>query len=84
LVPVHFSECRLAEWGHREILGRNDARTTATIVYYLKTSARITKSEEMTTELVAEFPTPAVPPFVFIPWKQPIVPSPDLGPSIRG
>src|SRR4029077_8218027 len=39
-----------------------------------RTSARITKSEERTTELVAESPTPAVPPCVRIPWKQPIVP----------
>lgn len=37
-------------------------------------SARITKSEDMTTELVAEIPTPAVPPCVRIPWKQPIIP----------
>src|SRR6202047_1977207 len=38
------------------------------------TSARMTNSEERTTELVAESPTPAVPPCVTIPWKHPIIP----------
>src|SRR5208337_2646753 len=38
------------------------------------TSARMTKSEDRTTELVAENPTPAVPPLARIPWKHPIVP----------
>src|SRR5580658_4050096 len=33
------------------------------------TSARIINSDESTTELVAERPTPAVPPLVRIPWK---------------
>src|SRR5271166_4074377 len=34
------------------------------------TSARITNSEDKTTELVAARPTPAAPPWVRIPWKQ--------------
>src|ERR1700674_2156481 len=38
------------------------------------TSARMTKSEDRTTELVAERPTPAAPPCVRIPWKHPMVP----------
>jgi len=38
------------------------------------TSARMTKREDSTTELVAERPTPSVPPSLFIPWKHAIVP----------
>ena len=34
------------------------------------TSAKITNSEDKTTALVAERPTPSVPPCVRIPWKQ--------------
>src|SRR5580658_2615997 len=44
------------------------------IIFTKMTSARMTKSEERTTELVAESPTPAVPPCVRMPWKQPIMP----------
>src|SRR5271154_6372153 len=36
------------------------------------TSARITNSEDKTTELVAARPTPAAPPCVRIPWKHAI------------
>ena len=38
------------------------------------TSARITNSEDKTTELVAARPTPAAPPWVRIPWKHAIRP----------
>src|SRR5713226_6739621 len=39
-----------------------------------RTSAKMIKSEERTTELVAERPTPSVPPCVRIPSKQAITP----------
>src|SRR5262249_23935133 len=44
-----------------------------------KTSARIMNSEHRTTELVADRPTPSVPPCVRIPWKQ--LTSPIINPN---
>src|SRR5204863_4508864 len=38
------------------------------------TSARITNKDESTTELVADLPTPSVPPRVRMPWKQATIP----------
>jgi hypothetical protein len=38
------------------------------------TSAKMTNSDDSTTELVADLPTPSVQPRVRIPWKQDTIP----------
>src|SRR5580704_5779113 len=73
---VCLGVCRL----HRDLIDyvHNFSRATygknMIMSFTSTTSARITNSEDKTTELVAARPTPAAPPFVRIPWKHAIVP----------
>src|SRR5271166_4724348 len=60
--------------GRQNVLFRVHHGKNTRMNFTRTTSARMTKSEDRTTELVAENPTPAVPPWVRIPWKHPIIP----------
>src|SRR5271157_2163853 len=60
--------------GRQNVLFRVHHGKNTRMNFTRMTSAKMTKSEDRTTELVAEKPTPAVPPFVRMPWKHPITP----------